>query len=802
MAQKKKTTKKGRKKRPSIFKEVVGILVIMLGVLIFFAVFLEESTGLFGNVIVNFLSGMLGWTNKLFPFLIVLLGIFLVFTSYEINWERRSMLILLMILLTACFFQLTYIDNNGNVFSELSFFRKFQAFYTMGNEGLPVGGVLGAVVTNPLITIFGITGTYVILIALSLIDIILVTNSSFREFFIRIKNGTVKFFKWLFSSFKPIDEQIKPKRKKRVKKPIEDEMEYEQQRFFARRGKREIDFTVDEKSKAHNLELLEDEEDSKIASEDKYKPVSKKKETATGSRSKFTFKKKDQQDSEVEKETISTAKEIEESKPRQNAKGYIFPPLSLLDDYSIDGHDGDNCEQISILLEETLSSFGVDATVVNYTKGPTVTRYELQPKSGVKVSKITNLADDIALNLAARDVRIEAPVPGKAVVGIEVPNKEKAVVSLKEILVAKEFINHKSSVTIAIGKDISGKPMIADIGKMPHMLIAGATGSGKSVCINCIITSILYKASPDDVKLLLIDPKKVELGNYNGIPHLLIPVVTNVKKAAGALNWAVVEMTSRYDKFSKEKVRDITGYNKKMESVEDGEKMPNIVIIIDELADLMASAPGEVEESICRLAQLARAAGMHLVIATQRPSVNVITGLIKANIPSRVAFSVVSQVDSRTIIDMGGAEKLLGMGDMLFHPIGLTKPVRVQGAYISDSEIVKVTKFIKDQSDESVYDEDVIEKINTTGSSNTGKVSDEVDVLLTTAIEEVIEAGQASVSYLQRKLRVGYARAARIVDQMEERGIVGPFEGSKPRQVMISREEWEELQANSPEDFQ
>ncbi|HPQ47840.1 MAG TPA: DNA translocase FtsK [Clostridia bacterium] len=781
MAQKKKPVKKG-KKRPSLFKEVVGILVIMFGVLVFFAIFFEASTGVFGKITSNVLSGLLGWTYRLFPFLIVLLGIFLIFTSYEINWERRSVLILLSLLLISCFFQLTHMAKDVTYYAEKSFFRKLIAFYTDGADGMATGGVLGGIVTNPLIAIFGINGTYVILIAIALIFVILITNGSFREFFIHVRDGIKWLFRWMLDSFKPIDEQpgAKKTRSRKVNEPEEEEVQYVQQRLTPAR-KKKIDFTVDDRGDKTELDLLGDNNETPEEKEER-KPRRTKAVKAV-------------EKAETIKASAETDKAIKEASPRVSSRGYIFPPLSLLDSHSYDDGQGDNCDQISELLEETLGSFGVDATVVSYSKGPTVTRYELQPKSGVKVSRITNLADDIALNLAARDVRIEAPVPGKAVVGIEVPNKEKSVVSLKEILGSKDFVNHKSPVAIAIGKDIGGRVMVADIRKMPHMLIAGATGSGKSVCINCIITSILYKSSPEDVKMLMIDPKKVELGNYNGIPHLLIPVVNNVKKAAGALNWAVTEMTGRYDKFSKEGVRDIESYNNKMEAIEGGEKMPQIVIIIDELADLMAAAPGEVEESICRLAQLARAAGMHLVIATQRPSVNVITGLIKANIPSRVAFSVVSQVDSRTIIDMAGAEKLLGMGDMLFHPVGLTKPVRVQGAYVADHEIAKVTKFIKEQSEDASYDEDIIDRIEVTENGGGGDAG-EADDLLPRAIEVVMEAGQASVSYIQRKLKVGYARAARIVDQMEERGIVGPFDGSKPRALMITMEEWNEMKMN------
>jgi len=416
---------------------------------------------------------------------------------------------------------------------------------------------------------------------------------------------------------------------------------------------------------------------------------------------------------------------------------------------------------------------------------------------GVKVSKIVNLADDIALNLASAGVRIEAPIPGKAAVGIEVPNKEMAPVLLREVIDSSEFSKHASNISFGLGKDISGQPVIADIAKMPHVLIAGATGSGKSVCINSIIISLLYKASPEDVKLVMVDPKVVELGIYNGIPHLLIPVVTEPKKAAGALNWAVNEMVNRYKLFAEKGVRDLSGYNALM--LEQGEeiKLPQIVIIIDELADLMMVAPRDVEDAICRLAQMARAAGMHLVIATQRPSVDVITGIIKANIPSRISFAVSSQVDSRTILDMAGAEKLLGKGDMLYYPVGEPKPIRIKGAFITDKEVEKVVDFVKNQYI-AEYDENIIEVINTEKADEDPNSGDN-DELLSQVIEMVVEAGQASSSLIQRKFKVGYSRAARIVDQMEARGIVGPSEGSKPRQVLITRQQLMEMQMSRKE---
>ncbi len=491
---------------------------------------------------------------------------------------------------------------------------------------------------------------------------------------------------------------------------------------------------------------------------------------------------------------------------------YTFPPERLLKEVSHPDEQNitEELRQNADCLVNTLQSFGVQAKVIDISRGPAVTRYELQPGAGVKISKIAGLSDDIALNLAAAGVRIEAPIPNKAAVGIEVPNRNVSIVSIREIIDSDEFRNAKSKLTVALGRDITGKIALADLSKMPHLLIAGSTGSGKSVCINTMIMSLLYKSSPDEVKLLMVDPKVVELGVYNGIPHLLVPVVTDPRKAAGALNWAVSEMLNRYKAFADNGVRDISGFNALAENRDDLAKMPQVVIIIDELADLMMAAPGEVEDAVCRLAQMARAAGMHLVIATQRPSVDVITGLIKANIPSRIAFAVSSHVDSRTILDAGGAEKLLGRGDMLFSPVGSPKPSRIQGCFVSDKEVEDVVRFIKDGGT-ATYDEDILDDIEKLAAQDKNKkgVGDAVsdgggfsdnDDMLPAAIECVVEMGQASTSLLQRKLKLGYARAARIIDQMEERGIVGPFEGSKPRQVLVSKEQWLEMKLQSDEE--
>lgn len=490
-----------------------------------------------------------------------------------------------------------------------------------------------------------------------------------------------------------------------------------------------------------------------------------------------------------EKNTVH--KEMEFKTNTNVITNYTLPSLELLETIE---NKSDSFSKREILnnakkIEETLNNFGIEASVIQINKGPSITCYEVQPAPGIKVSRIVNLADDLALSLATSDIRVEAPIPGKSAVGIEVPNRVKDNVGLKELLQSEEYISLDSNIPLLLGKDISGKPIVSSIDKMPHLLIAGATGSGKSVCINTIIMSILFRAHPDDVKLLLIDPKVVELSVYNGIPHLLIPVVTEPKKAALSLNWAVEEMEKRYKLFAKNNVRDIKSYNDKFQNDKE-KKLPSIVIIIDELADLMLVAAQEIEDLICRLAQMARAAGMHLIVATQRPSVDVITGTIKANIPSRISFAVSSQVDSRTILDMSGAEKLLGKGDMLFYPSDLPKPIRVQGAFISDKEVERVVNFLKDQN-LTGYDNEIIETIE--NDIELDGILGNYDELLPNAAYLVVEEGQASISLLQRRLKIGYARAARIVDEMESMGIVGSHEGSKPRKVLVSKDEIDSL---------
>ena len=497
------------------------------------------------------------------------------------------------------------------------------------------------------------------------------------------------------------------------------------------------------------------------------------------------------------------ARKLEEGTPA----AYQYPPVSLLNEGAgVSGADvASELQANQARLSDTIRSFGIDATIANVTRGPSVTRYEVELDQGVRLNKLTNLADDIALALGATGVRI-APIPDKiSVVGIEVPNKLVSPVYIHDVIDSSEFRDNPSKVSFAVGRDISNRNVVGNIAKLPHLLIAGTTGSGKSVCTNSLIISLLYKATPEEVRLIMVDPKMVELGIYNGIPHLLIPVVTDPRKAAGALQWAVVEMMKRYRAFSEIGVRDLASYNAHAAKTEGMEKMPQIVVVIDELADLMLVAAKEVEESICRVAQMGRAAGMHLIIATQRPSADVITGLMKANIPSRIAFAVASSLESRIILDTTGAEKLVGRGDMLYFPLGTGKPQRVQGCLISDEEVAAVVGFIKQNSGSAEYSEEIIHEIEQhaaekekgskgVGGSAPDEVGDDYDELLPAAIEVVVETGMASVSMLQRRLKLGYSRAARLVDQMEEKGVVGPFEGSKPRQVLITKDQWQEMQ--------
>lgn len=531
--------------------------------------------------------------------------------------------------------------------------------------------------------------------------------------------------------------------------------------------------------------------------------------TSAGSSSAAPVRNPKMNEAEAEDEVQAIAEEIEQQ--TQVKRTYVFPPVDLLKKGNprLQGDSKQHLQQTALKLQQTLKNFGVNVTISNVSCGPTVTRYEIQPEMGVKVSKIVNLTDDIKLNLAAADIRMEAPIPGKAAIGIEVPNKETLPVMFRDLVESEEFKHHPSNIAFAAGRDIGGQAIMADIAKMPHLLIAGATGSGKSVCINTIIMSILYRADPEDVKLILIDPKVVELSVYNGIPHLFIPVVTDPKKAAGALNWAVAEMTERYQKFAAYGVRDLKGYNAKVESIKDiddpdkPKRMPQIVIVVDELADLMMVAPGDVEDAICRLAQLARACGIHLIIATQRPSVNVITGLIKANMPSRIAFSVTSGVDSRTILDMVGAEKLLGKGDCLYYPQGLNKPLRVQGAFVSDQEVANVVAFIKESYGQAAYDNSIEEKMSkisestgSMGAGGTAAASGDTggrDAYFVDAAKLLMDKDKASIGMLQRYFKIGFNRAARIMDQLEEAGVVGPEEGTKPRQILMSPETFDAL---------
>ncbi len=806
--------------------EILGLILFAFGILAFFSFIFTKSMGVFGKVITNVILGFLGVTAYAVPIVLIVYGVAMIFKMDSHNFKYRLIYFGVLLVLLSAFFQVSVFDYEE--FSGRNLFYSISKFYADGKV-LTGGGILGGLLSLPFLMTFQVLGTVIILTTISIIDVILLTNVSMAAF---LKNISLYFS----NKMKAANEARKIKKQERMNALEEAENETEVSEEIPDKKQKIINFKIERENRGKSAKKLENKAE---IPEPETENVETEEETET---EEFTVSLTGFNDA-ADELVISDIKDSglcpdndpfddleNQSVPDENTDGqinqssetetvaasesdqeelvipqteiqkpmiYNYPSTDLLDS----NKDDLNVKALKNValegakkLEDTLKSFGVDARVINISRGPAVTRYEIQPSPGVKVSKIVNLSDDIALNLAAAGVRIEAPIPGKAAVGIEVPNKEMSAVLLKDIIESREFSNHSSKLAFSVGKDISGETVVADIGKMPHLLVAGATGSGKSVCINSLIMSILFKASPEEVKLLMVDPKVVELGIYNGIPHLLIPVVTDPKKAAGALNWAVQEMVNRYKLFADKGVRDLKGYNAMLKANDEQGILPHVVIIVDELADLMMVAPNDVEDAICRLAQMARAAGMHLVIATQRPSVDVITGVIKANIPSRISFAVSSQVDSRTILDMSGAEKLLGKGDMLFYPVGEPKPLRVKGSFVSDTEVERVVEFIKTQGYTS-YDEDIIEKINDQATGKDDNPGDN-DELLNQAIEMVVDAGQASVSLVQRKFKVGYSRAARIIDQMEARNIVGRFEGSKPRQVLISKQQWMEMQMN------
>jgi len=773
-----------KEKYPS--KELRLILFAVITVVLFLSYYLN-SFGIVGKCLKGIGSFFLGAMYFTIPLFFLVFTVHIFFKGTVFPFKHRYVFAGIGIISLSAICTLVYAAKDPHLFSGT--FSNIVSTIEYTIESRVAGGIIGAIIALPLRPLIGEIGTGVVLCAVVLISFVITTGKQPLIRFARFISGSLAEFIQSIKKEKGAEnednikisglEEEKPRKK--IRKAAEAEKDGKKKDASPEKGD-ENDFRIN---------LYDDEKKKKeIVSAEPVEIPQEIKEMAMAESGGIEEEKEDTTPIEVTEDEIET-EYIE----------YTFPPVDLLQKAKSPSGGQDKPEDLRTQakkLIDTLASFGVEAKVLEVSKGPAVTRFEIQPSAGVKVSKIVNLADDIALNLAAFGVRIEAPIPGKAAVGIEIPNKSTAMVALRDVIDCEKFRSYESKTAFAMGKDISGEPVISDISKMPHMLIAGATGSGKSVCINSLITSILYKADPNQVKLILIDPKVVELGVYNGIPHLLIPVVTDPRRAAGALNWAVQEMVKRYSMFAGANVRDLKGYNE-YAALSGDRQLEQIIIVIDELADLMMVSPHEVEDSICRLAQMARAAGMHLVIATQRPSVDVITGLIKANVPSRIAFSVSSQIDSRTILDMGGAEKLLGKGDMLFLPMGASKPKRLQGAFVSDKEIERIVEFVKADST-AHYNEDIIEHIENGADDHSSNDDSEADDLLPQAIEIVVEIGQASASLLQRKLKVGYSRAGRLIDQLEERGIIGPHEGSKPRKVLMSRTEFQEMMINNIED--
>lgn len=849
MASKKSTTRKsGSKKRTyttqkkrneavkhsgAVQDEIILIISMVVCILMFLSYF--DLSGTVGKHVSGFLFGTVGLLAYALPFILFFGTAFYISNIGNKAAGRKIMSAIIFLIALTAFIQL--------ITESYSPETKIVEYYTSSRDDRIGGGIIGGGIVMLLCGMFDVTATYIILIAMMLISLIVITGKALikiiatkgrqsleeRRQYRQLRKEQMELER---QSQQGLSEQTSNRPGRRSWKTFDIEPDNrdpsEKQKdkskvvsFKDKRDKKKKQSEPDELPLV-NLDHLFPPEQTDTVTQDEIKLPTYEDElknkfgndysTGEGEMGSASFAESQTSSTDVVKPGSNNKAEstdVEQLNINQmvEEKEYVFPPMKLLTVPKARTGRGQmterNVKETAIKLQNTLESFGVHVTVTNVSCGPSVTRYELQPEQGVKVKSITSLADDIKLNLAASEVRIEAPIPGKSAVGIEVPNKENFVVTLREMLESKEFNEHPSDIAFAVGKDIGGQIIVTDIAKMPHLLIAGATGSGKSVCINTLIMSILYKSKPSDVRMIMIDPKVVELNVYNGIPHLLIPVVTDPKKAAAALNWAVVEMTDRYKKFAEAGVRDLAGYNEKAREVaylndEPYQKLPQIVIIIDELADLMMVAPSEVEDSICRLAQMARAAGIHLIIATQRPSVNVITGLIKANIPSRIAFAVSSAVDSRTIIDGSGAEKLLGKGDMLFFPSGYPKPVRIQGSFVSDKEVSSVVDYLIKNNSTASYSEEIKETIaNVRAAEAAAIAANERDDYFVEAGRFIIEKDKASIGMLQRVYKIGFNRAARIMDQLAEAGVVGPEEGTKPRRILMTAEEYEQFLAEN-----
>lgn len=826
---KRRTTKKSTKQaqeNAALRDEIIILSVLAVCILLMISNF--GLGGLVGDMVSSVLFGLFGWTAYAVPILLFAVIAFLVSNKGNAHAYIKAAAMVIFTILCATLLELIAnpYDSGADLWS----------YYRQASLHHNAGGLLGGCLVHFLCPMIGVIGTYVVVIILGIICVILVTEKSLLKSLGRggknAYEGAKKHHETTsLKAAKRKEERQNMKALRAAENKENDKKEEKNQENTSKKKRKKqnqkvsgvsFDTTLVEKvpvGKSPDVRelvidraepLADPAEDLKFSAGTDGAVKEATMSDVIPAESKKTQKRKRAEDTAetvLQTEAVAAEAAAQAEAVEKKEKEYKPPILSLLKRGKAGGGDSDeHLRQTAQKLEETLANFGVNVHVTNASCGPSVTRYELQPEQGVKVSKIVGLADDIKLNLAVPDLRIEAPIPGKAAVGIEVPNNENTAVMLRDLLESQEFKRSESKLTFAVGKDIAGKTVVADIAKMPHLLVAGATGSGKSVCINTIIMSILYKADPKDVKLILVDPKVVELNVYNGIPHLLIPVVTDPKKAAGALNWAVAEMMKRYQLFAEQNVRDLKGYNEKaehMEPEEDGElpkKMPQIVIIVDELADLMMVAPKDVEGAICRLAQLARAAGIHLILATQRPSVNVITGLIKANMPSRIAFAVSSGVDSRTIIDMNGAEKLLGKGDMLFYPSGYPKPVRVQGSFVSDKEVQRVVEYLIEHNADASYNTDIEEHMNrdlesesvVSISGASTEPANERDAYFAEAGRLIIDKEKASIGMLQRMYKIGFNRAARIMDQLAEAGVVGPEEGTKPRKVLMTKEEFEQ----------